>query len=101
MSKVKFVVFVSLVVFPSLVFAWNIPGHMVSGALAYRELKAKDPRAVSKVVDLLKKHPQYEQLFAPKLADENLSTEEKDLYLFMLAARWPDDIKNTGYEPKH
>lgn len=101
MTKLKFAVFLCLLILPSLVFAWNIPGHMVSGALAYRELKAKDPKALSKVIALLKKHPQYEQLFAPKLNNENLSPEEKDLYLFMLAARWPDDIKSTSYEPKH
>jgi hypothetical protein len=63
---------------------------------------------MAKVIALLKKHPQYDQLFAPKINDENLSAAEKDLYLFMLAACWfmlaacwPDVIKGTNYEPKH
>ncbi len=101
MSQVKFLFFICLFIFPSVLFAWNIPGHMVSGAIAYRELKAKDPKALAKILALLKKHPQYAQMFGPKLASETLSADEKDLYLFMLAARWPDDIKSTDYEPKH
>src|SRR5687768_14117260 len=101
MSQVKFLIFICLFIFPSVLFAWNIPGHMVSGAIAYRELKAKDPKALAKILALLKKHPQYAQMFAPKLASETLSADEKNLYLFMLAARWPDDIKSTDYEPKH
>jgi hypothetical protein len=74
---------------------------MVTGAIAYRELKAKDPKALATILALLKKHPQYESLFASKVNGENLSQEDKDLYLFMLAARWPDDIKGMEYEPKH
>jgi hypothetical protein len=74
---------------------------MVTGAIAYRELKKQDPKSLARVIALLKNHPQYDQMFAPALKQENLTEEEKDLYLFMLAARWPDDIKRTDYEPKH
>jgi hypothetical protein len=102
MSKLKLLIALAcLFILPTISFAWNIPGHMVTAAIAYRELKAKDPKALSKIISILKKHPQYGQLFAPKLQAENLSQEEKDLYLFMLASRWPDDIKGTTYEPKH
>lgn len=100
MNPIKSLLILFLFLFPFLTFAWNIPGHMVTGAIAYRELKRKDPKAVSRVIALLQKHPLYDQMFAPRL-DESLTQEEKDLYLFMLAARWPDDIKGTSYEPKH
>jgi len=33
---------------------------------------------------------------APRLAQLNLSAAEQDLYLFMLAARWPDDIRGDA-----
>jgi len=101
MHFLKSVILICLFILPLFAFAWNIPGHMVTGAIAYRELKKQDPKSLSRIIALLKKHPQYDQMFAPKLNQENLSEEEKDLYLFMLAARWPDDIKRTDYEPKH
>ena len=101
MRIIKIIALIGLFIWPTIVSAWNIPGHMISGAIAYRELKKRDPKIVAKVISLLKKHPHYEKMFTPKLQVEGLSNEEKDLYLFMLAARWPDDIKWTEYEPKH
>lgn len=38
-------------------FAWNIPGHMLSGAIAYRILEAENPAVVSIVETVLEKHP--------------------------------------------
>jgi S1/P1 Nuclease len=78
---------------PSSLMAWNKPGHMVVAAIAYRELQRTGNQAViDKVVATLKSHPDFDTKFAHKLA--TLSTEdERNLYLFMLAARWPDDIR--------
>ncbi len=59
----------------SSVLAWNKAGHMVSGALAYADLRQASPETLARVVALLK------------------TPEEQDLYLFMLTARWPDDIR--------
>lgn len=38
---------------------------MVTGALAYHDLKAADPQALSRVIDLLKQHPCYEDRWLP------------------------------------
>ncbi len=66
---------------------------MVSGAIAYSELQRIDSSKVKKVVELLKKHPQYNSRWKPILDQSPLTASEKDQYLFMLAARWPDDAR--------
>ena len=73
--------------------AWNKAGHMVSGAMAYAELAHASPQTLARVIALLKTHPHFETTWAPRLAQRPLSPEEQALYLFMLAARWPDDIR--------
>jgi S1/P1 nuclease/metal binding Ada-like protein len=77
----------------SSALAWNKAGHMVSGAIAYADLKQANPQTLARVIVLLKTHPHFETKWAPQLTQLNLSSEEQDLYLFMLAARWPDDIR--------
>jgi S1/P1 nuclease len=77
----------------SSALAWNKAGHMVSGAIAYADLTQGSPHTLARVITLLKMHPHFETKWAPHLAQLNLSPEEQDLYLFMLAARWPDDIR--------
>jgi hypothetical protein len=77
--------------------AWNKAGHMVTGAVAYRTLKASDPAALREVIRILKEHPFYEERW--KAAIEAIESDESDedkegLYLFMNAARWPDDIRS-------
>jgi S1/P1 Nuclease len=73
--------------------AWNKAGHMVSGAIAYTELKNKAPQSLSKVIALLKKHPDYAIEWQTQLS--NVPQADRDLYLFMLAARWSDDARKT------
>jgi hypothetical protein len=73
--------------------AWNKAGHMVSAAIAYTELKQGSPEALARVVALLKLHPEFSTRWAPELAKRFVPANERDLYLFMLAARWPDDIR--------
>lgn len=75
------------------VYGWNKPTHMVTGAIAYRDLQASSPQTLSRIVAILKKHPDYQQRWSAKLADPTLSDDERDQYLFMLAARWADDIR--------
>ena len=47
--------------------AWNRPGHMVSGAIAYAELKKMHPEVIARVVALLKHHPHYKEKWLPTL----------------------------------
>jgi len=82
-----------LLVVISSALAWNKAGHMVSGAIAYADLKQTSPQTLARVIALLKTHPHFETKWAPRLQQSGLSPEEQDLSLFMLAARWPDDIR--------
>lgn len=81
---------------PAPARAWNKPGHMVTGAIAYYELRETDPSALAQVVSLLKRHPFYESEWLPRInALQDDDPNKHDLYLFMYAARWPDDIRGT------
>jgi hypothetical protein len=74
--------------------AWNKAGHMVSGAIAAAALRQDNPAAFSKVVELLKAHPQFGERWSKRL--EDAPDGDGDLMLFMLAARWPDDIRDNA-----
>ena len=78
-----------LVAGPSL--AWNRAGHMVTGAIAYDELLKTSPSTIARVVAILRQHPQYESRWKPQLV--GMSEPDQGRFLFMLAARWPDDIR--------
>jgi hypothetical protein len=73
-------------------FGWNRPGHMTTGAIAFADLQARDPAAARRAVEILKMfclepfRTSVER--APQGTDEGLA-------LFILAARWPDDIRDT------
>jgi hypothetical protein len=84
---------VAAVVLVPATAAWNKAGHMVSGAVAYDVLKQDSPATVGKVVALLKKHPHYATKFAQHLEEPGLSVAEQEQRLFMMAARWADDIR--------
>ena len=75
-------------------FAWNIPGHMLSGALAHHLLERESPSTVPKVRSVLENH----RWFADRWRDDltKLPESERDEMLFMLAARWPDDIRTEA-----
>jgi hypothetical protein len=77
----------------SSALAWNKAGHMVAGAIAYADLQQNHPETLARVVALLKTHPHFATKWAPRLAQFHLTPEEQALSLFMLAARWPDDIR--------
>ncbi|HTE16838.1 MAG TPA: S1/P1 nuclease, partial [Armatimonadota bacterium] len=77
--------------------AWNPPGHMLSGALAYKELSTASPATRAKVSELLRAHPHFQTEWQPLMARLNIPPEQQDAFLFMQAARWPDDIRNTPF----
>lgn len=92
----KFIALSTLIASISLctpALAWNKAGHMVSGAIAYTELQAKAPQSVPRVIALLKKHPDYASKWQTQLS--TVPQADLDLYLFMLAARWSDDARQT------
>ena len=66
--------------------AWNPPGHMLSGSIAYQVLQRETPSTVGKVKSLLKKHPWYEKHWRRQL--NNLPDSDRNEILFMLAPKW-------------
>ncbi len=84
----------ALLLLPAPALAWSKPGHMVTGALAYQLLSASDPAAAAKAVELLKQTPQYAKDWQP--THDKLAAAERGEYLFMMAARWADDIRGDA-----
>jgi S1/P1 Nuclease len=77
--------------------AWNKLGHQVSGAIAYQVLQKESPATAARVAALLRKMPDFEKSWRKKV--EGVPPGEQDELLFMLAARWPDDIRrNPNYD---
>lgn len=73
-------------------FSWNKAGHMVTGAIAYDVLMKDSPDTVRMVVTALEAHPQAELL---KQRISEVPVENRDRALFMVAARWGDDIRGN------
>src|SRR5678815_3008253 len=76
---------------PLQVAAWNTSTHMVTGAIADRILENDSPRTVSVIKTLLEKHPWYADRWRDDV--EKLPESQRGEMLFMLAARWADDIR--------
>ena len=74
--------------------AWNRAGHMTSGVIAYQVLLKESPQTIKKVVAILKDHPFYKKTWEPRLREKR--AEDRDLYLFTMAARWPDDVRDEA-----
>lgn len=79
---------------PSSTLAWNKAGHMVSGSIAFRELKTSNPDALKKIIEIFKAHPDYLTKWLPAIK-EQIGMRNHDQYLFMIAARWADDIRDN------
>ena len=79
---------------PSNGAAWNKAGHMVTGAIAYKALKQSDRQALARVIRIFRQHPFYEERWRPIIrAIPGNSPDKEGLFLFMHAARWPDDVR--------
>jgi S1/P1 Nuclease len=86
--------------------AWNKPGHMLTGAIAYYTLKKENPAKLAEALAVLKQHPSMNEEVVglyPKMGEkgitwkaclDSLPVEDRDLGLFMLAARWADDARD-------
>jgi hypothetical protein len=68
--------------------AWHAAGHMAVASIAYRDLNATDRR---RAVDVLRKHPHYPSW----RQTQQSSGVGHDLYLFLRASAWPDDIRGN------
>jgi len=79
--------------------AWNIPGHMLSGAIAYQILQRESPTTIPSVRSVLEKNPWYQSRWKSQL--DKLPEAERDETLFMVAARWADDIRTRDPSESH
>ncbi len=96
MKRMMLLVIFALFLLPTPLFAWNKGGHMVSAAVAFHALKHDSPDCAAKVLTILREHPQYESTWLPRIhAMPNATDDEKELMLFMQAARWPDDARGS------
>jgi len=86
-----FLVLLALALLPLPASAWNIPGHMLSAAIAYQVLQQESPQTIDKVKAVLEKHPSYENQWQARLQD--VPVADHNLVLFMQATRWADDIR--------
>jgi hypothetical protein len=84
-SLIASLVLLTLAVLPLPVSAWNIPGHMLSGIIAYQVLQQENPPTIEKVTAVLEKHRWYANQWQAKLQDVPIT--DRDLLLFMQAAR--------------
>jgi S1/P1 Nuclease len=75
---------------PVHLLAWNTPGHMLSGALAYQVLERESSQTIQKIRTILEKHPWYETRWKGQL--EKLPETDRDETLFMIAPTWANEI---------
>ena len=80
---------VAALVLTTTAYSWGNPGHMAVALIAYRRL---DPATRARVDTLVALNPRINQWRA--LLPPSASQEEKKTMLFMLAATWPDQIKD-------
>jgi hypothetical protein len=88
---IKSLVLITLGAFPFTASAWNIPAHMLSAAIAYQVLQQESPRVIDRVTATLEQHPWYANQWQARLQD--VPVADRDMALFMQAARWSDDIR--------
>lgn len=92
------VVLTAFITLPVHAVAWNIPGHMLSGAIAIQILRRESAYTIEAVKTILESHPWYANQEQAQL--EKLPSIDRDEMLFMLVARWADDIR-TGVKAQH
>jgi hypothetical protein len=86
-------VLLTLAALPLTASARNIPGHMLSGAIAYQVLQQESPQTIDRVKAVLEKHPWYANQWQARL--QEVPAADHGLVLFRQAARWADNIRSN------
>src|SRR5579862_5247906 len=71
--------------------AWNSIGHMSVAYVAYQKLTLAER---ARVAALLQLNPYYKKWLS--YIPSGTSDADRDMYVFMMAATWPDEIKAMG-----
>lgn len=90
-SKSRLAVVVLLLSACLQALAWNSVGHMTVAYAAYQQLT---PAEKARVAVLLKLNPYYSKWLG--FIPAGTSDADRDMYVFMMAATWPDEIKAMG-----
>ena len=77
---------------PSNVGAWSAGGHRIIANIAYDRL---DVKTRNKIVQILRKHPRFQQEFAKRKPAwiRNAPAADQDRWIFLQASIWPDLIR--------
>jgi hypothetical protein len=70
---------------------WNSIGHMTVAYVAYQQLT---PAQKTRVATLLALNPNYKKWLG--YIHGSVTPEDQQMYVFMMAATWPDEIKANG-----
>jgi hypothetical protein len=65
---------------------------MLSGIIAHQVLQQESPQSIERIKAVLEKHPWYANQWQARLQD--VPVADRDLVLFIQAARWSDDIRS-------
>ena len=90
--KVALALLLVLVSFPIKAFAWGTKGHEVVAYIAYENLDDPTRKQVDYLITL---NPCYQHVWLPMVA--SVPAANQSVALFMLAATWPDQIKQPTY----
>ncbi len=85
----------ALLAAPATALAWSNQGHMITGAVAYDDLVAKDLALVAQVEQIMAAHPDKARFDAGL---KGLTGAARSRRLFELMARWPDDARQGPFD---
>ena len=57
LRQIVLLLLVPFMALPTSASAWNKPGHMLSGAIAFQVLEQENPETINKVKAILQDHP--------------------------------------------
>ena len=80
------------IAFASPAQAWTRPGHMVTAAIAWKEVEAHRPDLIGPLGQLLAAHPDRGPF---QLAIDRTTGAEQTRRMLLQCARWSDDIRET------
>jgi hypothetical protein len=75
--------------------AWTRPGHMVTAAIAYDEIARQRPDLLPALEKLLDAHADRGPF---QVAIDRTTGAERARRMFLEAARWPDDVRQTPHD---
>jgi hypothetical protein len=69
---------------------------MLTGSMAYQILEDTAPSSIPRIIALLTQHPEFESHWTSLLEEAAGDERRRAQLLFMLAARWADDIRGNA-----